>query len=126
MDPKPELLITKIHRRIELAGLIGRNLAYLFFLWRAGRNELFSWVLLGYVIGDLCAEGVHILSKVEREGMDSLRHVLGYGAFVAFVAWWKGGLALPPETVGRGVVMLTFVSVFVIKATIRRFSPEES
>lgn len=122
MDPKPELLATRIHRRIEFATWVGRNLAYVFFFWKAGKDELFSWLLLGYVFGDICAEGIHLLSKVEREGMDSLKHVLGYGAFIAFVAWWKDGLGLPPDPVGRGVVLLTFVSVFVAKANLRRFS----
>ncbi len=124
MEPKPELMVTRIHRRIEIASLLGRNLGYLFFFWRAGKDELFSWLLLGYVFGDLCAEGLHMLSKVEEEGMDSLKHVLGYGAFLAFVAWWNDGLALPPEPVGRGVVMLSFMSVFIAKASIKKLSTD--
>ncbi|GEM_PF-3892256 len=122
MESKPELLAARIHRRIELVSLIGRNLAYLFFFWRAGKDEVFSWLLLGYVFGDLCAEGLHILSKADQEGMESLKHVLGYGIFIAFAAWWNGGLALPPEPVGRGVVMLTFVAVFVAKASFRKMA----
>jgi hypothetical protein len=122
MELKPEILTSRIHRRIDMATMIGRNLAYVFFFWRAGKDELFSWLLLGYVFGDLFAEGLHILSKVEKEGVDSLKHVLGYGAFIAFVAWWNGGLALPLDPVGRGVTFLTFMSVFVAKASIRRIS----